>query len=215
MKPILVALLLLTACSACAHLQVPTRGIAAQHNASVKITVECNNNAGRGTGVIISPTHVLTARHVVECEVIPGFDMFFATATKITVDVGDGVEHEAEVDITLGYATHKDIVRLKLKDSTGDYFSPIAVGPTPRVGDRVCEASMIPRPTYRCGIVQQAVLGFINVEMRVERGNSGSGLYDSAGRLVGIVVRQWRCEYDESCGGLAAPLQDYAWLIPN
>ncbi len=208
---LVLAVALLAACTSCASWVSTTRSTSQQYNAGVKIDVTCHDHVHRGSGVIVGPGHVLTAKHVVECALVPGFP-FTVPPVKVTVDPGDGAV-EAEVELTLGEGT-KDIARLVLaKPTLGAYMSPITIGPAPAIGETVCEASMVPRPTYRCGIVQQSN-GYINMEMRVEHGNSGSGLYNSKGQLIGIVVQLWLCEANEFCGGRAAPLQAARYLIP-
>ncbi len=215
-KPVTVLLLclLLAACSSCgaATSHTSTRTVTAQYNAAVAIRVTCPDGIHGGTGVLVSENQLLTADHVVRCQVVEGFPIFMPP-TKIEVDPGDGNRLEAFIEISYYL---DDIARLRLVGdaSLAKYFTPIHVGEMPGLGTRVCESSMIPRPTYRCGTVQIPTDEHIKFEMRTEHGNSGSGLYDSSGRLVGIVVRLWLCEAGEMCGGYAIPLSGREWLLP-
>jgi S1-C subfamily serine protease len=202
---------LLVSCVSCATVPHGTRSVAQQHNAAVRIKVFCGDSGHYGTGVIVSKHHILTAHHVAQCEIMPGVPIY-VTPDKVVIDPGDNVEREATVELTLGDGI-QDIARLKTEENLSAFMSPITVGPAPAIGDKVCEASAVPRWTYRCGTAQDSD-GYIRMEMRTEHGNSGSGLYDAQGRLIGIVVQLWVCEANEFCGGKAAPIQDLRYLVP-
>lgn len=157
-----------------------------------------------GTGVIVDAHHLLTAKHVVTCD--EGEEMM------LTVNTGIGANRDAFVELEF---PNNDIARLYVANTMESLMSSIEMGAAPKLGDRVCEASMVPRPTWRCGITQQPDdEGLFTFEMRTEHGNSGSGLYNGRGQLIGIVVQWFPCERMEMCGGKASPIQAWPWLIP-
>ncbi len=204
----------LMSCTSCSGIGTNlSRSPMEMHNATVRIETTCGEDVSWGSGVIVSRDRVVTANHVVQCTPLPGLPIFMPP-TKITIDAGDGVKREAMIDVQIGDGA-KDIARLLLAESTfGDeFYTPVTIGETPQLGDTVCQTSSVPRWTYRCGPVQTTD-GYIRVEMRTEHGNSGAGLYNNRGQLVGIIVQLWVCEGNEFCGGRAAPIQDYRWLVP-
>lgn len=173
---------------------------------------------GSGSGVVVGRHRVLSALHVAECET--DFPMPLGQPMKLrgvlmfmNIDSGDGKEHRAEVAQRF---PARDVMSVSVADDLGEYMTPIAIGPEPEVGDKVCEASGSPIWTYRCGLVQPNLTvgrdGDIRFEFKVEHGNSGSGLYDARGRLVGIVVMLRTCEFNEVCEGYASSLYDLPWL---
>jgi hypothetical protein len=204
---------LLMSCSSCAAAtHMYRRDVIEQHNAAVKVETTCGDSVHWGTGVIVSDEYVLTANHVVQCAIIPGIPLY-VPPDKITVDPGDGTKREVSLEMHFD-GPERDVARLRtVGSSLEDFSSPVRIGAMPELGDKVCEASAVPRWTYRCGTVQVSD-GYIRIEMRVEHGNSGSALYNARGELVGIVVQLWLCEGNEFCGGRAAPLQAWPWLVP-
>lgn len=205
-------LLVLAACSGCVR-HLPRTSLD-QDGATVAITVVCVGAGADdlpalaqhyGTGVIVGDHHVLTANHVASGP--PGFECVFG------INPGDGHMRLAEVQESLPTA---DIARLRVQESLAAWMSPIVLGPRPTVGDRVCESSAYPRNTYRCGTVmrhQDGEDGDIRIDMFTEFGNSGSGLYDARGRLVGIVVMTNVCQDGVQCIGFASSLWPRDWML--
>lgn len=180
----------------------------------VLITTTCpDGSVGQGTGVMVSEDTVVTALHVVGCQLAPGIPIYFDEPTKIEVlgDVGVVTTGTVELEIT-----HSDIARIRLKDhSLAEYFTPVRVGPPPRVGERLCIASALPRVTYRCGEAQAAPSGRVSFSIMTEHGNSGSAVYDSHGRIVAIVTNLVRCEGNALCAGYGTALAGYSWIVPE
>lgn len=232
----LAAIVVLACNPGCAFL-THARGPVEQYNSAVVIKVGCAFEMpdnplmpkttivaeGTGSGVVVGPHRVLSALHVSGCETdwpnpldlskpikLHGTLMYMRV---VTGDKNDPKEHHAEV---VQRFPKRDIMTLHTEDDLGAYMSPIAIGVDPEVGDTVCEASGSPTWTYRCGIVQPNLAagrdGDIRFAFKVEHGNSGSGLYDAHGHLVGIVVMLRTCEFDEVCEGYASSLYDLAWL---
>jgi hypothetical protein len=200
-------------CAGCIHF-ANTRTPTEQHNMDVIIEQGCMGEidgqafitGGKGSGVIVGRHHVLTAMHMAECQL--------GQLEYLNINTGDGREHRAEVEFTL---PDRDVMRLRTADDLTDkYFVPIEIGPKPDIGATVCEASATPVWTYRCGVAEPIAFGGrngdIRVDFKVEHGNSGSGLYDAQGRLVGIIVMLRVCEFDDVCQGFASSLYDYPWL---
>ncbi len=134
-------------------------------------------SGGYGSGVLIDNHHVLTANHVIECPFLP----------DIHVITADGRRRRAVVDETWA---DRDVARLvTIEDIDG--VDPVMLAPPPTPGEVVCSAAAFPKRGGFCGPVaffndhRQWNLGFFAL---VVPGNSGSGLYDGDGALVGIVT---------------------------
>lgn len=200
---------LVATCSACGATQHPQRTEADRANSAVTIAVQCPDGTQRGSGTVVSHDRVLTAFHVVVCD--------GGILGPITVSGGDGTWYKADIDVVV---LHLDTVRLRIDGDMTKWMSDVEIGPVPYVGEEVCESTGYPRWTYRCGRVQpqwdgegwtrQFRFGFM-----AEHGNSGAGIYDQHGRLIGL-VSQWRaCEGGVNCEGTAHPLEGYEWLVPG
>ena len=215
-----LAITAVATCGACGIMPA-TRTPQQQHNASVQITVFCmpvdedghpriDVDSGLptvsehfGSGTLVSAHEVLTAAHVPHC---PEGD-----AEIMAVDVGDGAQHQASVDVLLPAA---DIARVHVEDDLGTWFTPLRVGPIPQVGDRVCAASAAPRNMYRCWTAQArradpGPSADIDLDGWTEFGESGSGLFDDSGRLIGVVVSLTTCQEHLQCLGHATSVAAY------
>lgn len=191
------------ACTSClAHTPV-SRTVAEQQRAAVRVNRVCVTPEGvslsMGSGVLIDRRYVLTANHVVECQ----------GAAAITVSLRDGFTMKAVVD---RMSAIDDIARLDLRveiDAT-----PTVIGPRPRLGEQVCVASAVPYRAWRCGLVEDLddAPGDIDHTGIVEPGNSGSGVYDDRGRLVGITTHFRTCMNGQICGGSATSLGSRRWI---
>lgn len=196
---------LVATCGACVSESFPSRSAKARSDAAVFITAFCEDGRSwHGSGAIVSSTMVLTAFHVVNCQG-PG---------NFTVDPGDGRKRVARVESALPQI---DTARLIVDGDLSPWATKVVIGPRPQIGEEVCEATGWPRWTYRCGLIQpqREEGGQFRFEFMTEHGNSGAGIYDHNGRLVGV-VSEWRsCEGGVDCGGTAYPLQGYEWLVPR
>lgn len=207
--------LILAACSGCVSAmgapdEVP-RGIALADDMAVTVDVTCPPavfglppSGGYGTAVLIDATHALTAWHVVDACPTEQVELVWPDGkTKVLATV------EA-------IALPGDIVRLKAVGLWPVEVPQPTVGVRPDAGDRVCAHTAYPRRRRVCGSVQrqEGDLGAeIIFDAIVEPGNSGSGLYDASGRLIGIVTRMETCSNDQICGARAATLDGRGWLL--
>lgn len=193
-----ILLCLLAACNAChaPPADTPQDPLALASRISQTVRVESGHFAG--SGVNLGNGRVLTAFHVVA-----------GTALYTVTDMVTDKSVMAELDLTHRF----DIARLELHDSMpGPPVSVARVAP----GEIVC--SMVAHPEFivRCGhvtSVQDEIAG-IRHTVPVAKGNSGGGLYNEAGDLVGIVVT---CNLtDDECdgsGGGASPVASMPWLV--
>lgn len=150
-----------------------------------------------GSGVIVDRQTILTAAHVATSP--PGF-FCVRTATMVT-----GKRYL----LTAGKALPAfDLASLKLAVGEFDPTYPVSYGDSPHFGAHVCAATAYPQHLWRCGETQTSTdpPGDVAHSIVVEPGNSGSGVYDERGRLVGIITHRWSCFNGQLCGGKMASL---------
>ena len=201
---LLVLLLAAFANASCAHASpLTSRGLTARYAEAVEISAVCVREDGAiggwsGSGVIVSRTRILTAAHVAGSR---GAFCVFSTKTI------DGTERMVQPAVVL---PDLDIASMTILDGETPFdFSPLAYGARPSLGDTVCAATAVPWRGHKCGEVQpdSSTPGDIKFFVVVEPGNSGSGLYNAAGELVGIVTHRFFCGgSNQTCGGKAASL---------
>lgn len=147
--------------------------IAEQEGRAVYIRVRCGASIYGSSGVAIGGTRVMTAAHSIPCW------------GQIWVTTKSGVTLWATV---AGVNRANDIATLNVKGLTAP---KIALGKSPRSGDTICAATAHPDRGRICGsvaYVKHKGPGAIISGMAVVSGNSGSGVYDMQGGLVGIAV---------------------------
>lgn len=185
---------------------------------SVRLLVDCvypdfPEDTRAGSGIAVGPKHIATAYHVVDCD-RDKYDMFGnlvgvsdGNAMKITVidSLGrhfEGVEHAFLSDGKAYHDVDAAIVMLTgVQEPFTRWVLPAESNPLP--GDDVCVLVPFPSQEKRCGKVRTAWTlyydewqnwmkpgnpnysspSFIGV-----RGNSGSGVLNSQGQLVGLLV---------------------------
>lgn len=137
---------------------------------------------GYGSGVAIDARRVLTAAHVVACPA--------GSAAIVVVDDGRGAQRFASAARS---SAADDIAVVTLDAASPDLSAPpVVVGPPPGVGDAICADSAQPARGHSCGVVSVIFPDrrFRDAGAAVP-GNSGSGAYDLAGRLVGLVTDRY------------------------
>ena len=200
-----VLMLLLLSCMGRPHRL--GRSAAVQNETAVAVSVICADaSIYIGSGVALPDSRVLTAAHVVNACGSRGMIAILATQgeTSLLVQV------EA-------IAPRADVVRLEPTELGGPDLRgpPVELGPLPNPGEPVCVAAANPYVARRCGYVEYRAdePHGIRHSVIVEPGNSGAGLYDCDGRLVGIVTKLYTCGNGQICGGMATPLSTRGWVV--
>lgn len=194
----IMVMLVLTTCCVVSNLQRVPRA-ADQMTRAVELRVTCVKTgtviaakyehdiafeaSKAGSGVIVGQRRILTARHVVNCE-----------DEKLTPIIHAKLSEEwVPVSIARLYTPTRDIAALYLDRDTG--FDTIAFRAHVREGESVCAAFAFPKPHYDCGMFKGYVEGQHNGALGIPAvsGNSGSGLFDRQGNLVGLVTAQRLC----------------------
>jgi S1-C subfamily serine protease len=190
---VLTALVLFTTC--CVHRG--TRTIPETHEASVRINVTCFDASGallqgHGSGVVVGEHRILTARHVAS-------EAGAAAGCIYTVTTSEGLTVLA---MPRRDWPDRDVAELITLDPLP--YTPIKLADAPGAGEVACIVSAYPRFYRRCGAInyyRDDAPGDVAIDALVEPGNSGSGVYDNRGRLVGITTHLYRCQNGQWCGG--------------
>jgi S1-C subfamily serine protease len=179
------------------------RTVAQQYSNAVQIAVACGEDLFGGSGVIVGPRTILTAYHVVACN------------NPLVAVLAPGVKEQPKTVKVLSYSESEDLALLELSSDAESFtnYLPVSYGPLPKLGDRVCGAHGVPKIGRVCGEVQPYAdkPGDIVFTGIVDHGNSGSGLYDSHGRLVGIITHLYTCSNGQVCGGKATSLDGHGF----
>ena len=173
---------------ACAAAQRPgsvVRDHADQERAAVRLESFCIGEdpfalgIRWGSGVIVDDRHLLTARHVTACQAVPVIQATFVDGGRARLLV---TREDAAADLAL--------LELVSSDRFAVVLPAPSLAPFPAVGDAACAATAYPARETNCGFVEAlsaAPSSNVRVGCRVRFGNSGAGVYDVAGRLIGIV----------------------------
>lgn len=210
----LLASVAVSSCVSCAAVvsrSPSTRSVPEQYASALLVTTKCRDFFGRqvrdrrGSAVVVGERTALTALHVVECP--PG-----TAVRSVSVESPGGVAVAARVGRE---DPASDLATLDVGDPAFE-GRRVVVGARPEIGERVCTAPALPQRAAQCGSVIPGAApspgGDLKHTAISEPGNSGAGLYDSRGALVGVVTHQWRCSSNETqiCGGAATAL-DGRW----
>lgn len=164
---------------------------------------------GTGSGVIISSDgYILTNNHVID------------GATKISVRLRNGDEYEASLvgkdsktDIAIIKIEAEDLTVAKIGNSAnalvGDFV--LAIGnPLGKLGGTVTYGyiSALEREIS----VEGSVMNLMQFDAAVNPGNSGGGLFNTNGELIGIVSAK-STGYDVEGLGFAIPINDVSQVI--
>lgn len=186
---LLLTLCVVATCGSCAAVQRSSlRPLARQGGSAVMIESFCmltdpfasgeiSFTGGHGSGVLIDARHVLTAEHVVACTYL----------SDLHVTLNDGRRIKPRV---VGTWPEHDIALLELPvDVLGIDYAMLA--PPPKVDDVVCTSVAWPKRGGACGQIDSndgSTRWDLRYSAPIVPGNSGGGLYDASGHLVGIVT---------------------------
>lgn len=164
---------------------------------------------GNGSGVIISSDgYILTNNHVID------------GATKISVRLRNGEEYEANLigkdsktDIAVIKIEAENLTVAKIGNSSnalvGDFV--LAIGnPLGKLGGTVTYGyiSALEREIS----VEGSIMNLMQIDAAVNPGNSGGGLFNANGELIGIVSAK-STGYDVEGLGFAIPINDVSEVI--
>lgn len=177
------------------------RSVQEREDTAVGITTVCFDPATGahiwgGSGVIVGEKSVLTAYHVVAC----------AGPAMIHVTDRAGLEVLASVERV---APDADIARIDRVDGAWIVEAPV-LGARPRIGDVICAVPVVPARGAQCGAVDEydSLPGDVRHKAVTVPGNSGGGVYDTQGALVGIVTH-----YRRDGGGAFSSIGNRRWLL--
>ncbi|MCH5202273.1 MAG: trypsin-like peptidase domain-containing protein [Oscillospiraceae bacterium] len=171
---------------------------------------------GAGSGVIIDKNgYIVTNNHVIE------------NAKSIKVKLRSGNEYTAKL---IGADKDKDVALIKINPDKDEELTVATFGDSSQlaVGDK---AVVIGNPLGRLGgtvtdgiisaldreiTIDNTVMNLLQTDAAVNPGNSGGGLFDGQGNLVGIIVA--KASSDSSTGsveglGFAIPINDVEKII--
>lgn len=157
-------------------------------------TVRVETDCGSGSGVLVDATHVLTAYHVVDCEDWPAVKL----SPHVKIITASGLELDTFYNRFDG---ERDLAELRVKNPVVDV--PAVTVARAYKGELVCATTATPTRSMLCGAVkkhldQRSHGDFELAGTSVWFGNSGGGVWNAKGELLGLVVRlQWCNDYDK------------------
>lgn len=168
--------------------------------------------AGAGSGVIISDDgYILTNNHVIE------------DTTTIIVRLTTGEEYEARL---IGLDETLDIALLKI-EAEGLVPAEIGTSANLKVGQEVVAIGnpmgnlggtvtngIVSAVNRKIAMSNSNVMSLIQTNAAINPGNSGGGLFDAAGRLIGIVNAKMADEEIEGLG-FAIPVDDVLAILDD
>ena len=203
MKRSLFAALVLSSC-ATGYVRKPptTKTIAANSlEATVAIVALCEDGSTSiGSGTMVSPTHVATAAHVVMCG-----DENTENPERLVVVTKD--EQLVDITKTIILKHQGQPVDAALATLASPVGTPIPIATKGvDVGETVFVHSKAPRYNFTSAYVQYQSYGpaVVGIDTAMFPGNSGSGVYNQFGELVGVVSTRLGCQgfvVPETCAG--------------
>ncbi len=189
---------------ACCTRDVRGRDAGLALESAVRITSTCMAPDGvyvsYGSGVIVNDHTILTAAHV-------------AADTKGMVCIRSATMSNGSTYMLLPHKAlpAQDLASLQTVYQRFAPTHPVELGSPPAYGSRVCAMVAFPYVLWRCGETQRPVSppGDLVHTIIIDSGNSGAGVYDTQGRLFGIITHRWSCANGQICGGKLATLADH------
>jgi len=175
-----------------------------QYERAAMVETTCMDGSGAwGSAVLLDDHRALTALHVVaQCG-----------DPIILVQTSDGKKHLVTVD---AIAPNADMVRLVALDRWAVPKGKLQWSKAPHRGRVACAVTGMPHRNRLCGEVQESNDDAgAEVEFRIvaDHGNSGSAVYDSAGRLVGVLTQLRSCSNGQYCSTLASEIDGREWIL--
>lgn len=193
--------LILASCANRTSMKPAVRSAVAQQRAAVVVNVSCTeanlSEMGKewfnrdpfnivitwqpskvGSGVLINDDDVVTAAHVTSCVTIPTVHVTLSNGVRRRMFL---VKEDLEGDVAL--------LRTLANDPFHHGVAPPILGMYEYLADSAvsCSASAWPRRERKCGeSITPSRLAFQTVS-----GNSGSGVYDQHGQLIGIISKSF------------------------
>ena len=131
-----------------------------------------------GSGVLVSDDDVITAAHVTTCVTIPTVHVTLSNGIRRRMFL---VKEDLDSDVALLRTLANEPFYHGVAPPVSGMYEYLADGAVS------CSASAWPRRERKCGeAVTPSRLAF-----PAPNGNSGSGVYDQGGRLIGIVSRNY------------------------
>lgn len=157
-----------------------------EYNSSVRIAVLCpDQSTWAGTAVAVTSRHLLTAKHSIWC------DGNGPIAVLARVRGGEAIQVQTEY-----VSPDTDVARLAVMGDAQPFQVRAFIRRRPvSIGEHVCTVGGDLFQNYgvrKCGDVAEVFSDFVALSIHVVPGNSGGGVYDRDGNVVGIVSRgQW------------------------
>jgi S1-C subfamily serine protease len=183
---------ILAACASIPVVPAQPRGYAERERAAVRVDVACNvyglpgfddqphyddgTMIHIGSGVVFDERHVLTAAHVVACPTLPGVVLTTYDGRHLIAVV---TREDVTADVAVLELATADRLHLDIAPPTR---APVLLGST------VCAEAADPQHETHCGAVEYVSDTTVRATFLALHGNSGAGVYDLAGRLVGLVT---------------------------
>lgn len=178
-----------------------------EYRSSYRLLVACIDGVKVGSGTAISQKHILTAKHVVECEI---GDPVVIIATDHT--------HKEYTMVLDKLSEQHDIARIVTSDKKEAFktYARTSFGVFP-IGTRIClvTGDSTTFMIRKCGEIGVATNNqYYLISIHVVPGNSGSGVWLTDGSIAGVITRgKW--DSTNEYIGLAVPSEAFRMEMYN